>query len=456
MGKISRRGCKKSYNIKLFKEKDINTSIDNILFSQEKSGLKFQNILRIGAGILYILASLFLGTGTYLETVVTPFVMIFYILLAAVMIYFLPKSNRILLFNLIGILLDVVLLAAISAMLYEVMNPEVTPFSFILKSDIFPISILFLLFHMISFLPRVIFISGAVLLFFNLTLLYLSLVISPHGVTADFSEAFTSYKVNIDFEMGKIFTFVFIAATIYFINRRMRKTLYASAAAEVASVQLRRYFSPDIADKIISNKSEILELGGSEHYAAILFSDIENFTALSESLEPQEVLNFLSQYHEKMLKVIFENHGSLDKFIGDAIMATFGVPHPLQNDAMNAVNTALAMNEALDELNSDRQQRGEFCIKHRIGIHYGKVLAGNIGSRQQLEYTVIGDTVNTANRIEQACKQFKKTILLSHDVVLKAGDSFRFEPLGDVEVKGKNKPISVYTVSRDLSLLEYD
>jgi adenylate cyclase len=321
----------------------------------------------------------------------------------------------------------------------------VTPFSFILKTDLFPITILFLMFHMISFQPRVMLVSGISLFGFNLAMLLFSIVLG--GTTADFSEAFTSYRVNIDFEAGKLITFAFIAATVYLVSRRMRKTVYDSAEAEVAATQLGRYFSPNVSRRILSHDASIMEVGGSEYEVAVLFSDIENFTTLSETLAPAEVLHFLSQYHERMLEAIFEHGGTLDKFIGDAIMATFGVPEPGSEDAANAVRAALAMNDALTGLNRERKARGEFEIHHRIGLHYGRVLAGNIGSHRQLEYTVIGDTVNTASRIEGACKQFGRRLLLSEAVVSRAGDALAFEPLGEITVKGRSRPVTLYTVA---------
>ena len=426
-------------------EAPINTTVDTILTAKERKGLRLQYILRVLGGVTYGIAVLIIGTGA-LEITVTFILMGLYIIAALTVLRFLCSSERLLFFNLLGIGLDLLWLITVSVLLYVVMDPTVTPFSFILKTYIYPFSILFLMFHMISFQPLVVLISGSLLLLFNTTLLLLSIYIQAPGLTTDMGAAFTSYMVNIDFELGKVITFVFIAATAYFINRRNRKTIYESARAELTANQLGRYFSPNVSAHILQSGNNALDVGGRNLDVAVLFSDLVDFTTLSEQREPQEVLDFLTQYHERMVETIFRHNGSLDKFIGDAIMATFGVPEPSEDDASNAVAAALAMNQALAELNDQRRKRGEFEIKHRIGIHYGTVLAGNIGTQRRLEYTVIGDTVNLASRIEQACKELDRSLLVSGAVKARAGHLFEFEKPTEIEVKGRTGSITVHAL----------
>ena len=367
-----------------------------------------------------------------------------YIALTMFLLSSLRTAKALMPYAIYGIIVDIFFLASLSFILYQVMDPSKTPFSFILKSDIYPLTILFLIFHFVSFKKLVVVLSGVFLFLFNLSLLLISYALADYKSTTSIEETFTSYAINIDFELGKLIIFLFIIFSLYYLSKRIHDTILESAKAEVATVQLERYFSPDISQKIL--RDALIRPGGSEQEIAILFSDITNFTSISEQMQPQEVLTFLSHYHAKMIDAIFEHKGSLDKFIGDAIMATFGLLSPSDHDADNAIHAALAMNKALDDLNKERLEQGLFAIEHRVGIHYGKVLVGNIGSTKRLEFTVIGDAVNTANRIEQLCKEYKVALLISKEVVDKITYRFNVQKLGDTSIRGRKQGIELFTI----------
>ena len=207
---------------------------------------------------------------------------------------------------------------------------------------------------------------------------------------------------------------------------------------------MSRYLPSEIADQLIRDGGEAL--GGSLQEATVLFSDIRSFTSISEAIGAQETVRMLNDYFGVMVDVISNHQGILDKFIGDAIMAVFGAPLPSVDDAENAVQAAVEMLRTLDKLNHRRNQQGEQSISIGIGLNTGEVLSGNIGSSKRMDYTVIGDAVNLAARLESATKGFGTDLLISE---FTAQGIKRSHPLREVDlirVKGKNKPVRVYEV----------
>jgi class 3 adenylate cyclase len=216
--------------------------------------------------------------------------------------------------------------------------------------------------------------------------------------------------------------------------------------AEFVKDTFGRYVTRQVLDEILNGK---VQLGGELRRATVLFSDIRGFTSLSENLPPGEVVRFLNRYLDIMVDVIIEQRGTIDKFIGDAIMASFGVPLSAggeADDALRAVRAALGMISRLEAWNRERQAAGEQPIDIGIGLHTGDVVAGNIGSTKKMEYTVIGDTVNTSSRIEQLNKHFGTRLLVSAEThALVAGQVVARE-LDPIEVKGKALPLRLYEV----------
>lgn len=187
-------------------------------------------------------------------------------------------------------------------------------------------------------------------------------------------------------------------------------------------------------------------LGGQRKEVIVFFSDIRGFTAFSEKRAPEEVVEMLNEYFEVMVGIINRNHGVVDKFIGDAIMAVWGAPKSSDRDAHYAVMSCLQMRMALVELNEKRKSRGQPPLAIGIGLHAGHVISGTIGSTERMEYTVIGNTVNTGSRIEASTKAFGSDLLISEEVVNKVGDDFLVELAGAAEVKGRSEPLKMYKV----------
>ncbi len=204
-----------------------------------------------------------------------------------------------------------------------------------------------------------------------------------------------------------------------------------------------KFVNKEIAEAALR---EDLRLGGERKTVAILFSDIRQFTSISEKLEPEEVVEFLNIYMTKMVSCIEKSDGIVDKFIGDAIMAVWGTPISKGNDTENAINSALMMRKELIEFNKGRGGPKKPVIIIGCGINTGSVLAGQIGSENRMEYTVIGDAVNLASRIEQLNKPFGTDILISEDSFKLVKDIFAVEKMKQIKVKGKMEPQQIYAI----------
>ncbi len=207
---------------------------------------------------------------------------------------------------------------------------------------------------------------------------------------------------------------------------------------------LYKFHGSSITKEILSSE---IELKGTSKDVTIFFSDIRGFTDFSEGHTAEEVVLMLNEYFEVMVSIITKNGGVVDKFIGDAIMAVWGVPHKTDSDAENAVRACLEMRIALSELNDKRISKSLSPIKIGIGLHSGIVVSGTVGSSERMEYTVIGDNVNTASRIEAATKNFGTDFLISDEVFNRTIGKFVTLVAGNVEVQGKTAPLKLYKVS---------
>ncbi|MBI5423400.1 MAG: HAMP domain-containing protein [Opitutae bacterium] len=206
---------------------------------------------------------------------------------------------------------------------------------------------------------------------------------------------------------------------------------------------LGKVVSPEIATQLLQSK---LELGGEEREVTILFSDLRDFTALSEKLSPHEVLALLNRYLDRMSVIVEKHGGVIDKYIGDAIMALFGAPVATDGAAARAIAAAREMKAALADLNRELEAEGKPRLALGIGINTGRVIAGNMGSQTRLNYTVIGDGVNLAARLEGLTKDaaFGARIIVSEATAAAANATGQLRALGEVTVKGRTEPVRIY------------
>jgi len=239
---------------------------------------------------------------------------------------------------------------------------------------------------------------------------------------------------------------IFTTASLVGLTLFYRWALRSSVDLEKSKENYRRYFSPEIGDEIESGDLVIGQDGSRVTDVAVLFTDITGFTKLSEKMDPQDVLDLLSEYQTLMVDAIFQHKGTVDKFIGDAVMANFGTPRSHGNDAQNAFDCGVLMNHKLVEWNKTRAEKGLSEIQHRIGIHYGKCVVGNMGSEQRLEFAVIGDAVNVASRICDACKNFDTNFLISADVASRITHDVPSEDAPNVGIRGREGNIDLVKI----------
>lgn len=206
-----------------------------------------------------------------------------------------------------------------------------------------------------------------------------------------------------------------------------------------------RYVSAEIVDEIIKNP-KMLKLGGQKKEITIMFSDIRKFTTISEKLKPEELVHLLNEFLTIMSDIIMENKGVVDKFIGDAIMALWGVPLPEKNHAKLACRTALKMRRSLDEVQEQWSKKGIPNFDIGIGINTGEAVVGNIGSQQRFDYTAIGDSINLASRVEGLTKQYGVRILITENTYKHVKDDFVTRKIDLVAVKGKKEPVWVHEI----------
>lgn len=229
-------------------------------------------------------------------------------------------------------------------------------------------------------------------------------------------------------------------------EKRMKSTLY-------------RYMTPGVAEQVMALGDENLMVG-ERRDVTILFSDIRGYTTLTENLEATEVVSLLNEYFETMVESVFDYQGTLDKFIGDALMAVFGAPLPVEDHGWMAVKSALDMRRRLEEFNHSRVIDNQPQIRFGIGISSGEVVSGNIGSHKRMDYTVIGDGVNVSSRLESLTKEYLCDIIISEQTLQLCGDRLWVRELDKIRVKGKHEATRIFEVigekHQPLSLQQQD
>jgi len=214
-----------------------------------------------------------------------------------------------------------------------------------------------------------------------------------------------------------------------------------SSAKQVKNL-MYRYMTPEVAEALLASGDT--GLGGKRKNVSVLFSDIRSYTTLTEKLQAEEVVVMLNKYFEVMVDVVFEYGGTLDKYIGDALMAVFGSPAPLEDHAWCAMQTAVKMREKLALFNQERMANEELPISIGMGVHSDEVVSGNIGSSKRMELTSIGDGVNLASRLEGASKQYGTDLIISDNTYRDYTDRLYVRELDFITVKGKSEPVIVY------------
>lgn len=230
---------------------------------------------------------------------------------------------------------------------------------------------------------------------------------------------------------------------IAYVNRYLIET----KKKEKVTTALGKYMSEDVMKDVLKNIDN-LGLGGKKAVVTVLFSDIRGFTSLSETMSAQQVSELLNEYFSEMEPIVSKYNGIINKFIGDAVMAVFGEPIQDENHPINAVKCGIEMLKKVDELDKKWQEEGKPSIQIGVGINTGEVFIGNIGSEKRMEYTVIGDTVNLASRLEGYNKTYKTHILISSTTYENSKNFINVNKISDVEIRGKAEKMDIYEVKK--------
>jgi adenylate cyclase len=292
-------------------------------------------------------------------------------------------------------------------------------------------------------------IAGSSTGFFVLLIIAAMATLDPRQLMAAAAVAATLevillHGAGIDPSTGVMTSLVMLMAAlgcIYFIRRSTQ------LVADVSSEQLRRerlgrYFSPHVADLLAATRDDIA--AGESCEVTVLFLDLRDFTTLAERLDGPQVVALLNELHRRMVNTLFAFGGTLDKYLGDGLMAYFGAPVEQPDHAERAVRCACAMTDELDRLNADRAVHAESPLHIGIGIHTGRVILGDIGAPQRREYTIIGDAVNVAARLQELTKAKGLPILVSASTRELVGPGLVFEGVGAVAVRGRARTLDAY------------
>ena len=262
--------------------------------------------------------------------------------------------------------------------------------------------------------------------------------------------------IHIAARFQEIVVFLIVAVTLAVAVRRSNALLVSHAGIERERTNLARYFSPNVVEQLSKNDEPLKQVRTEN--VAVLFADIVGFTAYADGRSPAEVIGTLRRFHERMEREIFRHEGTLDKYLGDGLMATFGTPFPGASDAGNALRCAQTMLGAIDDLNRERRHRGEPPIRISIGLHYGQVVLGDIGLNR-LEFAVIGTTVNAASRLESLTREFGCAIIASDDLVQRAraetsssdADFTHLVAQPSQAIRGLEQPLGIWTRARNVA-----
>ncbi|OGI01342.1 MAG: hypothetical protein A2Y25_02480 [Candidatus Melainabacteria bacterium GWF2_37_15] len=303
---------------------------------------------------------------------------------------------------------------------------------FITKAGLISQSLIILLFCLVTGL----FIRKASSNFYSF--IWLVFIVLAYMLAAVASFAFLRYWISIVYPL------------IFIISTAMTVYLYKLHISNKQKNEIKelfgRFVSPQVLDKLLLDPS-VISKEGDRKVLTVLFSDIRGFTTLSEHLPANELLSQLNEYFNEVYEVVIKHGGTFDKYIGDAVMAFYGDPLPVENHALQAVLTAIDMIKLLEKLNERWKSENRQELNIGIGINTGEMIVGPVGARKMVSYTVMGDSVNTASRLESLNKEYKTNIIISHSTYEQVKDYVETEYLGEVMVKGKQVAINIYKVT---------
>ena len=422
---------------------------ERILRKKEIQGIFFTIFGKILALSIMMIITIFSAKTTFeilsilsLGTVI--------ITILSVCIHFLKKEKYINYIASISILLDILIVTGLPFIYYYSVGGDEVPRTYMVKTYTQYTVASLLILNAFTLRPHYpIFYSLGVVIGQSLILIY-AMKDPRYKSTDDYLEAVLGNAAHTGNYVVNMFILSVISLFLGYLTYKIRNTILEAAQNEVKADRLSRYFSPNLVSELSTDTNNDNIFNGKVQNIIVIFTDLVGFTSIAEKLGPQKTLELLSDYHERMLSIVFAHQGTLDKFIGDGMLITFGTPIERPDDVERAFSAALEMQRNLILWSKERESNNQIALNQRIGIHYGEALIGNIGAKNRLEYTVIGDTVNTASRIESIGKELSRDFLISKSVFDIIGQKFNkqvaFEGLGNKILKGKSLPLEIYSV----------
>ena len=318
------------------------------------------------------------------------------------------------------------------------------PPSFYLKAPTMIYVFIFIALRALRFEPRFIVLSG-VAAGVGWLILVLYVIWSAPGdpmITRNYVTYLTSNAILIGAEVDKILSIVFVTVVLAVAIVRAQRVLYRAVLETTAAKDLSRFVSTEVAARITSADRAIQPGDGESKVATVLFTDIEGFSTISEKLSPKELAQMLNEYFGAMSDVIAKYGGVITQFAGDLMLVTFNAVSQDKDHAANAIRTAMGIQEVVN----NRTFGKDAALKTRCGINSGEIIIGAIGTKDMLTFTVHGDNVNIAARLEQLNKEYGTYIMAGENTVEFCSDEFDFEPVCEVAVRGREAPTKVFTV----------
>jgi adenylate cyclase len=263
----------------------------------------------------------------------------------------------------------------------------------------------------------------------------------------DFLEVVDPYRLPLHMQIEHVLIFAIVGCILSLNNWRSNRLLERQADAARERANLARYFAPTIVDHLAGRDKPLGEVRSQP--VVVMFIDIVGFTKMAEQNTPETIVGVLREFHGRMETAVFDNHGTLDKFLGDGIMATFGTPVAGDDDAINSLKCAVDMQNSMKDWNEVRVAQGKEVIRLSIGLHAGDVVLGDIGSERRLEFAVLGDVVNVSSRLEALTREIGVHTIASEAVIEAAGGEsiavqYGLKFHGPADLRGRDEPVTIW------------
>jgi len=420
------------------------SQLDHTFAAEEESGMRIATHGRAAAlGVIVVLAVLFVGypAALHVQGLLVALIALGYLH------YALVRRRGRMLWRYALVLTDFAMLSLV-LFLPNPLDPAPAPDQMLLRHGLFIYYIFIAVAVAFTYVPSLMLFAGfAAAAMWSVGVI--ELLNRPETVT-DMAQMLDPNFVDVDLWIQEVVLMLLITAMLSAVVVRSRRMVAREVAATRQRANLARYFAPTMVERLAGRDSALGE--SRVQSVAVLFADIVGFTSMAEAMPPGEIIGLLRRFDAAMETAVFDHHGTLDKYLGDGVMATFGTPETGPRDALNALACAAAMHAAVEEWNERRRADGLPPLALSVGIHYGDVVLGDVGSARRLEFAVLGDVVNVASRLEAATRPHRARTAISEELenackvqdreaaeTLLAG----FQPAQQVALPGKTQPLGV-------------